>query len=254
MARKKAETRSKKKPASNKGAIDLPPDLRSDDFKPVAEMVAPNPPEWLAEYLHEWAPMFFLDQAVGLRQPTRAQMVKILKKVRDAAALLRRALAESSVCEFLNAGGDRPMDAPFKFQMIVGELQVRADRASKLPVLVDHKGKVKPGAGRAQLGEAIPARIYCAIFIAEAWKWFRGRYPGPRNRRAAQAIDLYWKLAGGRRDRRWGGDPLGAWRSNFEDAAKTPTDKYRAEFRRHMGQHAQFAEMQKLGTEPDDGK
>ena len=240
--------------ATRRPKIDPPPDHWPDAFKPVAELITPDPPEWLAEHLLRWATTIYMCQAVERRQPTRAQMVKILAKVRDAADLLRRALGEPSVCEFLNAGASTPLDASYKFQIVLGELQIRAGRALKLPNLIDSKGKVKAGRGRALPDGAISGQTYCALLIAEAWKRFHGEYPASRNRKAAKAVDLYWRLAGGQRDISWGNDPLAAWRYHLKEAESIPAEQDRAEIRRHMLESARFADHLKSEAAREGGK
>ena len=194
-----------------------------------------------------------MSQAVERRQPTRAEMLAKLKRIRNAAAILRHELGDASVCEFLSEGGSQPLDAAQKFQMIVGELEIRAERASKLPNLVNKKGRTKAGQGRAQPDGAISTQTYCAMFIAEAWKWFRQEYPAPRNRDAAKAIELYWNLVGGQRNT-WGGDPLNAWRPHLKEAAKIPPDqKDRAEIRRHLRINAMDADTINSEAAMEDG-
>jgi hypothetical protein len=254
MGRKAAGAPHSKASTQRKPKIDLPVQHPIDEFKAVARLITPDPPDWLAEHLMSWAPTIFLSKAAELRQPTRAEMVEILTKVRDAAALLQRALAQPSVCEFLDAGGSEPLDAHFKFRMVVGELQLRADRASKLPNLVDKKGKVKAGRGHAQPDGAISTQTYCALLIAEAWKWFRGEYPAPRNKRAAQAIDLCWQLAGGKRETSWGNNPLTAWRYHLKAAATIPAEQERAELRRHMREHVRQVDLLKSEAAGESGK
>jgi hypothetical protein len=222
-------------------------------FKPVAELITPEPPDWLSEHLWQWSPTIGMSRAVEGRQPTRAEMVSLLKKVRDAAALLQGAVAKPSVCEFLNAGGTIPMDSPFKFQMIVGELQLRAERASKLPNLINDKGKTKPGRGHAQPDGAMSAKTYCALLIAEAWKYFRGAYPAPRNTQAARAADMYWHLTGGK-TQSWGAYPLTAWRHQFTQAATAPAERDRGELQRHMKESARWADYLRSGTDFEGGK
>jgi hypothetical protein len=103
---------------------------------------------------------------------------------------------------------------------------------------VNKAGRTKAGKGRASPFGAFSAQTYCALLIAVAWKHFRGRYPGSRNRKAAQAAEAYWRATGTER-RGWGSDPLTAWRPHFEKAqASTAADHLRAEFRRHLEEHA----------------
>jgi hypothetical protein len=74
------------------------------DFEPIAKLISPNPPEWLVEHLEGSLPSISMSCAVEMRQPTRAEMLELVISIREAAALLIRALGEPSVCEFLDAG------------------------------------------------------------------------------------------------------------------------------------------------------
>ncbi|HEY4275994.1 MAG TPA: hypothetical protein VGM68_10950 [Rhizomicrobium sp.] len=209
-----------------------PPSQQLPDYEAVAKLLAPNPPPWLSGYLKRWAPSIFLHHGVEQRQPTRAEMREILIEIVKSAGLLQRAIIEPSVQEFLSGVSTEPLELPVKFQSLLGELKKRADLASQSPILVDHKGKTKGGRNRAFPVEAISAQTYCALLIAEVWKWFRGDYPAPRNRQAQKSAEIYWHLANGPRQG-WGNDTLAAWRYHIGNALKTK-EKERTEFRRHL--------------------
>jgi hypothetical protein len=170
---------------------------------------------------------------VERHQPTRAEMRKLLTNVEKAAALLHKALSEPSISEFLEPDSSSGVS---RFNGLIGPLAdvcACAKAASTSANLVNSKGKTAPGQGRASPASAISAQTYCAILIAETYKWFRGKYPSPRSRDAAKAADLFWELSGGSR-RSWGGDPLKAWRHHFRNASVTPAESDRAEYRRHL--------------------
>jgi hypothetical protein len=239
--RKAADARPSKIALQRERKSHLRPAHSIEAFEPIAALIAPNPPDWLAEYFRQWAPTIYLSDAVELRQPTRTEMRKILAEVSEAAGLLQRALAEPSVCEFLDAGGNEPLNAPVKLQILLGEIKLRADRASEQTNLVNEKGKSKPGRGRAQVGEVISTRVFCAILFAEAWNCVWGKFPAPRNPKAAQALELYWELCGCERDS-WGDEPQNAWRDHLATAARTRAERERAEFRRHMRELSRHAD------------
>ena len=216
-------------------SLKIPAPPRAQDFERISKLITPNPPVWLTEELMRWSPSILLDRGVYMKQPTRVQMVRRLRAIQEAAHFLRRELGESSTVEFLNAGGDQPMDVPAKFSLVIGEIQVRAERAAKLPSLVDENGKPRAGRGPAMLGGAISAQAFCALFIAEAWRTVRGEYPADRNKDAAQAADLYWRQSGGKEQQGWGDDPLTAWRHHFKVARAVPADDtLRLEIQRHL--------------------
>ena len=224
-----------------------PPSNSVADFEAVAQLIVSNSPEWLAEELMRWAPTIFLSYAVEKRQPKRAQMKKILTAVSDAAALLIRALREAPVCEFLNAGGDGPMDKPSNFQWILREIQSRAERAGKLPNLVGSDGQLKAGRGRAMPDGATSAQTFCALYIAEVWKWFHGEYPPSDNKRAGEAIDRYWAASGGEKQS-WGNKSINSWRHHLKKSRKAQDQGMRAEICRHLDAAKLWAEYSKSGT------
>jgi hypothetical protein len=248
-------TKRKKAPAgSSTGRKNLlPPYHPVEAFRPVADLIIANPPIWLAEFLQSWSPTIYLGRAVELRQPTRAQMGKILSRVKESAALIRRATNEPSIREFLDAAGKAPLDAAFKFDRVLGELQSRAAQASKSPSLVNNENRTKAGRGRAMPDGTITAQVYCALLVAEIWKKFQKKYPAPRNKEATKATDLYWELSLGKRES-WGDDPSTAWRYHLTEAANTPAEKDRAEIQRHLRESAWQAELLKPDAAPEPGK
>jgi hypothetical protein len=203
------------------------------DFEAVAILVAPDPPAWLAKHLMGWSASVLLSRAVEKRQPTRAEMRKILTTVNHAAGALQRALRETAIREILDAGGDAAMQLPGNLTALLGDIEKRAKRAATLPVFVNREGKTKAGRGRALPDGAILSQTYCALLIAETWKWFRGEYPRPRNRDAAKAADLFWRLSGGE-VQSWGNDKLATWRSQLKKIPALKADKEIAEYRRHL--------------------
>jgi hypothetical protein len=230
----------------------LLPAYSLEAFRPLAALIISDPPDWLVEHLRQWSSSIYLSDGVELRQPTRTEMRNILGKVREAAGLLQQALAEPSVCDFLDAGGNEPLNAPVKLQILLGEIKLRADRASEQTNLVNEKGRGKPGRGRAQVGEVISTRVFCAILFAEAWNRVWGEFPAPRNLKAAQALELYWDLCGCERDS-WGDEPHNAWRDHLATAASAPADKERAGFRRHMHELSRHANSLQPDAARGDG-
>jgi len=205
-------------------------------FEPVARLVAPMPPDWLKECLRRWGTSVMSADGVRTVQPTRASMRLMLKKIEKATTLLITAFANGAVVEFLDLGGDHALQDPGGLQSILVELRNRAVAASQSSALVDSRGRTKAGRGRAAPKPTSSAQTFCALLIAEAWRFFRGEYPAPRNRRAAEAADLLWELAG-RERQPWGDDALAAWRRHFREAREDQSEemeRMRSEFRRHL--------------------
>jgi hypothetical protein len=60
---------------------------------------------WLAQLLWEWLPSLAVDRGVHERQPSKVSMRKSLLQVSEAAALLRQALQNPPIREFLESEG-----------------------------------------------------------------------------------------------------------------------------------------------------
>jgi hypothetical protein len=140
-----------------------------------------------------------------------------LGKIGEAALLLCRELGQPAIREFLEVPPAVPIENMGLLDKGLRDLAGRANRASKATSLVNKAGKSKAGRSRAAPPGAISAQTYCALLIAETWKYFRGRDPAPRNKQAAKAADAYWRAAGCERIT-WGEDPLNAWRYHFGKA------------------------------------
>jgi len=230
------------------------------DFEEIAQLLTPSPEEWLLEYLRKWAPTVFLAVGVHMAQPARAEMRTKLEKVAGAAVVLLEALSDTATKEFLDlegrgeGQGHGPIQALGSLQHALIDLRDRGTRAARSPALVDAKGKTKAGTGRALPGGATLPQATCALVIAEAWKFVRGKYPGPRNRPAAEAAEKYWVLCGAER-RSWSAKTAGAWRKHFERARSPELEKDRNECRRHLREGRRMAQflsdgsMEEAGTE-----
>ena len=233
-------------PRATEGAqlkFHLPPDHPVRKFGPVAKLIIAEPPNWLGEHLLTWAHDVAVCLSMEALQQKRAELTENLRKFREAAAFMRHGLDELSICQFLSAGADAPLDAPYKFQIVLNELENRAANAGNSPNLVNEKGRVKAGTGRAMPDGAISGQAYCALVIAEAWKKIHGKYPAPRNTNAIEATNLYWHLIGGKRPPSWGDDHLMAWRHHLRKAITISNVRDRAEIRRHMDIAAGFEEF-----------
>jgi hypothetical protein len=100
-------------------------------------------------------------------------------------------------------------------------------------------------------------QVFCAMMIAEAWKFVRGEYHGPRNLKAAEAAEMLWGLCvlpDGHRlpraERVTHGNPLNAWRPHFKAAMDTQLgfEADRLELRRYLSLASRFA---KKRTDPE---
>ena len=232
--------------------IKLPPGDSPRDFESIAELIAPDPPAWLAEHLCRWAPSVQLDQAVQKHQPSRGAMRTNLAEVKNATEVLLRALGTPAVREFLEPRASGPIPTLGYLQRMLIDLGDRAERGSQSPALVNAEGKTKAGTGRALPEGAISPQAYCALMIAEAWKHFRGDYPGSRNVDAARAAEDFWRLTGCERQS-WSDKPLNAWRRHFETAETADQDELRGEYIRHLNKLAAQAAALEPETHPKQG-
>lgn len=214
-----------------------------EPYQEIAQTIAEDEtPAWLAEHLRRWAPSIFVGRAVEKRQPSRSEMRRCLVKIKDAASLLQRALAEPATREFLEADPFQAIENIGGLDWVLKDLADRADRASRSPALTTKTGKTRAGRGSATPTGAYSAQTYCALLVAEIWKYFRGNYPAPRNRQAAQAADGLWRAAGGERNG-WGDDPLNAWRRHFICARAVDDDNMRAEIQRHLDEARRHSKL-----------
>jgi hypothetical protein len=208
---------------------ELPPEHQDEDFQPIAQLVTPNPPKWFKEYLHFFYWSVRTNSALEEEQPSRAELLRTLAEVKNAAEILMNALGRPVVLQIL--GTVRPVSIAAVL-FLLGTLRAvyeQASNASQSPILVKEDGRARSGQGRAFAAQTISARTYCALVIAESWKHFNGDYPPPRNRKAAEAAELLWQASIGKRSGYGGTDVLAAWRPHFKKARSSEAEGKRAE-------------------------
>jgi len=202
-------------------------------FADVARFVAgSDAPPWLAAHFERWAPSLKVDRFVYEMRPTKAEMKKRLAEVRDAALLLRDALNDTPIREFLEIAPLGPIEFRGVFDQMVQELAGRAERAMASTLLSTETGKTKAGRTRAMPPDASSAKLFCAALVAEAWAYFYHSDPPPRNQDAAREADAYWRAAGGETNS-WT-VPLNGWRPYFQQVQEPSVATVRREFRRHL--------------------
>ena len=125
----------------------------------------------------------------------------------------------------------------------LAHLSQQAETARLSPPLSTKSGKTRPGPGLATATGVVSPHILCAMMIAEAWKFVRGKYPSARNREAAEAAEMLWELCTlpdgdrlPRTERVSFGNPLNAWRPHFEAAmdARLGFETHRSELLQHL--------------------
>jgi hypothetical protein len=226
----------------------------ASSFAEVARIITgdDNPPLWLVKHFKRWASSLAMARGIAVIQPTKAKTRKSLQAVKDAAHTLIDALNDGALRGFLD---ESPDEIPYHGPMdhMLRDLARRAEESAAL--LANADGKTKPGRNKAMAAGASHPKTYCAATIAEAWSFFHGREPSPRNQDAAAAAQIFWDGSVGilsvgpvkkaiesivdRETKSWGSERLNGWRHHFEQAKAPALSKERAEFRRHLkeGKH-----------------
>ena len=195
----------------------------------VGRLIAPaDTPRWLTKYLVHWSTPLASKFSVALLQPTKTEMKKQLTNIGNAADLLNNVLSDPMTRAFLEREFHFEIDKEFAgFRRALPLIAARAHKAARSPALSKQSGKTRRGRGKALLPGTYNPKIFCALVIAEAWKFIHGKYPTPVNRTAANAAEDYWQASGGSTDG-WN-DRLGAWRPYFQNARGPQVAVERAE-------------------------
>jgi hypothetical protein len=208
-----------------------PPDGQDADFQQIGQLLTPNPPEWLNEYLDFLSCCMRREWELEEEKPTRAELLHMLDEVKNAAEFLSAVLGRGDFLPFLFTE-DRFLSIPKVLYLLnaLRDVYILASDTSHSPKLVGRDGKPRPGRGRAYPANTLSARNYCALAIAVTWKHFNGNYPPPRNRKAAEAAETLWQMAVGKKSGIGGTDALAAWRPHFRKAQSLEAGKRRTEF------------------------
>jgi hypothetical protein len=192
----------------------------------------------------------------SMTAPRRAEVVGNLLRIENAADEIREALSDEMTRAFLAfpSHGDEIRT----LEDSLAQLSQRAETARLSPALSTKSGKTRPGRGLAKAPGVVSPHVFCAMMIAEAWKFVRGEYPGPRNLKAAEAAEMLWGLCvlpDGHRLRRAErvtyGNRLNAWRPHFKAAMDTQLgfEADRLELRRYLSLAALREEKDRPGTQ-----
>jgi hypothetical protein len=203
-------------------------------FEPAAKLIAgESPPEWLVHHLCNWAATITLGVAVEEIQPGTTAMRAKLKAVEGAALITLSAVADPVVLEFLGLPSLARVAERAKVERILSNIARRASEAHDSPQLAGSNG-AKAGRRKALPREAVPARMLCAVVIAEVWAHLRGasRF---RAKDLYAAADAYWRACRGDYEG-WGDSRLSGWRPYFEDMHSPKIASLREECRRHLAE------------------
>jgi hypothetical protein len=183
----------------------------------VARLIEPtNTSPWLTDYFVYWATPLASEWSVERLQLPKRKMKEQLTRVVKAADALVTALEQPVATSFLERANGIVIAEKFAgFHDSLLSIRRYAHLATTSSLL-QSAGKTKRGRGRTPVPGGLSPKVFCALIVAEAWKFVRGRYPGSRNKDAANAALNFWKLSVGTKDG-WG-DGLAGWRPHFEKA------------------------------------
>jgi hypothetical protein len=194
----------------------------------AALIVGEAAPGWLVELLDWGLERLMVSRVVASIAPTRTVLRKTLDQMREAADLILHELYSPAVRDVL--GSPPPGVLPDEeFGAALMQLAKRIERASTDGALISAGGQTKRGRGRVRTTNRLPPEVFCALLIAEAWRYFRGKAPAPGSLIAADIADKYWRLAGGATYEK-SFEPLACWKSRFVEAVRGPSDPRRTEW------------------------
>jgi ParB-like nuclease domain len=162
------------------------------DCEAVAYHIQPTgTPAWLTEYFMHWAHPLGTEWSVAQLQPTRAELKAELTRIYKAANALGEALDDPITRAFLELQHNFIFQE--KFADLGGLLRTMrnyAYQSAMSPALSDSTGKTKRGRGNAPVPEADNPKVFCALVVAEAWKFVcmvRARNSGRRGKQNGDA-------------------------------------------------------------------
>jgi hypothetical protein len=226
-------------------------------FADVARLITGDePPPWLVDTLTRWGPSVVMARGVAILQPTRSEMTKRLGGVKDAAALIVNALNDGATRDFLDAGAPEKIPYHGQIDRMLRDLVRRGEEGVALLAAAD--GKTKAGRNKALPPGYFPPKTFCAAIIAEAWSFIHGAEPAPKNKEAAAAADLYWRVLIddlrieptkepldriiAKEAKSWG-NRLNGWRRHFEQAREPAVSNIREDIRRHLVEDKRWPEL-----------
>jgi hypothetical protein len=213
----------------------------SEELSHLTALVArDDPPLWLNEFFGDWSSSLFVDRDIFERQPTRSQVVDALKRMR---AEIRRPNASAQSIDsavwvelfsFLKYE-ERKIDLDANgLEVTLSDLDDWVSEALRSKELAGKNGMARKGPGRAMPPRALSSKDYCAVIVAEAWYFYRGVWPKPRDPKACEAAEMLWRIAGGEAHS-LGEEPYASWRYHFARAQDAPgIAGLRSEIRRYL--------------------
>ena len=195
----------------------------------------PDAVPWLTDYFVYWATPLASEWSVEQLQLPKAEMKEQLARVVDAADVLSEALSQPIPKAFLERIHGIAIDEKFTgFQDSLQSIRRYAYLAATSSALLDKAGNTRRGRGKTPVPGGVDSKVFCALIVAEAWKFSRGTYPGARNRIAAKVALSFWGSSVGTVVG-WTGGGLTAWRQHFENAQNPGFATTRAKCLRILG-------------------
>lgn len=191
-----------------------------DSAAKIARMVVGGAaPKWFAFAIEGLMWMVVQRRAVETELPSREGLRALLRKLRDAAALIEGELFSPGVRDFTGWSGFHASVSDKDFQGVLGSYVERIEAALRSPGLVGESGTVNRGRGPARAPMRPAPEIFVALMVVEMWRHFRKVDPPPNGAEIAKIAEKLWVLAGGNASTE-GGDPLAVWRPRLTQALR----------------------------------
>jgi len=168
------------------------------------------------------------------KRRTKKQTRAFLKRVPDAANLLRAALSVSSMREHFEHFG--PIPNRDQLEASLHEMAANAYLLSnEAPWLVRSCGQTKAGRGKARAPKSISPKRYCAAVAYEVFVHSGGKEPTENSLEVAELAQQLWLHSGGE-SKGWGSDPREGWSPYFQSIDEAAVTAVRGECRGHFTQ------------------
>jgi hypothetical protein len=205
--------------------------LGSQSFAEVARLIAPkDTPSWLPDLLAAYGREIAQDRDILEALPSKAAMRNRLLDSKEAAERIISLLNDQMTIFFMYTESGIRLQNAVQFESQLKQFVKATELAAASPMVAAAGGKTKRGRGKAMVRTAPLPKSFCALVIAETWRFARRRRPAPRNQEAASAAQAYWLACGGTA-KGWGADRRTGWSYYFRDARSGSMRMMRADVR-----------------------
>jgi hypothetical protein len=212
--------------------LELDAQVSRDNFRRIAELIVKKAPDFLIEYFERCAPSVHVHGHIMRIAPSRRQLRARLESMQNSPAEAQSGLRDTFVGDFLRKVSREASLDFLTFSSDASALTTAIKVA--LDDLVNSAGRTKAGRGKTQISNSLSADMFCALVVAEAWKFFYENYPDPKAERAAEACEAYWNAVGGTSAQSAGNRRFGRWKHYLREIRKGMHPDDRAELRRHL--------------------